>query len=439
MRAPSSFTDLLASLFERAPAGEAARDARPIVDQCKNLMAAKGEASTLRLARAILATYRGLPEEARVGFFTYLTEELDLDPGRVQARAAAYARDPSPAALAALSRACEPPREALLSRLNQAEGATESLVAMRRDLLDLLPAHPQFARADLAFTRQFVSWFNRGFLVLRRIDWRSQAVILEKIIAYEAVHAINDWDDLRRRTQPPDRRCYAYFHPRMPDDPLIFVEVALTRGVPASIHEVLARDRAPLPAEEADTAVFYSISNCQRGLKGISFGNSLIKQVVADLSAEFPGLKTFITLSPIPKLAQWLEEEADAGEPGARALLRARAHGGAGALDAHGQTLRALAAGYVANVKRADGLPRDAVARFHLANGARVENVLAGADLSAKGVAQSLGAMVNYRYDLDQVERNAEAFAAAATVARSRAVQGLIKARPRAAPAAGQP
>jgi malonyl-CoA decarboxylase len=257
----------------------------------------------------------------------------------------------------------------------------------------------------------FTSWFNRGFLMLDRINWHTPATVLEKIIAYEAVHEIDDWEDLRRRTQPTDRRCYAYFHPRMPEEPLIFVEVALTVGVPESVQEVLAERREPIPADQADTAVFYSISNCQAGLKGISFGNSLIKHVVSDISAELPNLKTFVTLSPIPALRRWFEEQA-----------------GANAAAPEGEELRQIAATYLADAKRGEELPRDPVARFHLSNGAQVENVLAGADRSENGQRQSFGAMVNYRYDSRHVESRGEAFAVDHTVSLSRQVQALLPA-----------
>jgi malonyl-CoA decarboxylase len=260
---------------------------------------------------------------------------------------------------------------------------------------------------DIDFRHLFASWFNRGFLVLRPISWESPAHILEKIIAYEAVHAIDSWDDLRRRLEPEDRRCFAFFHPAMPDEPLIFVEVALTKGIPTSVQALLAEDRAAMPADEADTAVFYSISNCQSGLASISFGNSLIKQVAADLSTELSGLSTFVTLSPIPGLTKWLQDQGIAWD------------------TEDTDAMRALAAHYLLTAKSRNDLPYDPVARFHLGNGARVHAVHAGADISDKGIAQSGGAMVNYLYDLGEVAQNHERFATSREIAASAEVQAL--------------
>jgi malonyl-CoA decarboxylase len=241
--------------------------------------------------------------------------------------------------------------------------------------------------------------------VLRPLNWDSPAGILEKIIEYEAVHAIDSWDDLRRRLQPVDRRCFGFFHPTMADEPLIFVEVALTKGVPNSVQGLLAEDRATLEPGDADTAVFYSISNCQAGLAGISFGNSLIKQVAADLARDLPNVKTFVTLSPIPRLNEWL----------ASAKLGALGKGND----------RALAANYLLEAKRADGTPYDPVARFHLGNGALIHAVHADADTSENGLRQSNGAMVNYLYNLSQIAQNHEKFVGEKTVVASSDVRSL--------------
>jgi malonyl-CoA decarboxylase len=305
--------------------------------------------------------------------------------------------------------ASEPDRQELIRRLNRLPGATEDLVRMRADLLRLGRKDPELKALDLDFQHLFQSWFNRGFLVLRPISWESPAHILEKIIAYEAVHAIDSWDDLRRRLEPADRRCFAFFHPSMPDEPLIFVEVALTKGIPNSVQALLREDREALAEEEADTAVFYSISNCQAGLASISFGNSLIKQVVSDLSTELTTLKTFVTLSPIPGLTRWLEEaDQDIAID-----------------DSDPEQVRALAAYYLLHAKRSNGLPYDPVARFHLGNGAMVHAVHAEADISHKGQSQSLGTMVNYLYDLKSVSQNHEAFASQAEVISSSDVKSL--------------
>jgi malonyl-CoA decarboxylase len=246
--------------------------------------------------------------------------------------------------------------------------------------------------------------------VLRPINWESPAHILDKIIAYEAVHAIDSWDDLRRRLEPEDRRCFAFFHPAMADEPLIFVEVALTKGVPSSVQDLLSEDREAIIAEEADTAVFYSISNCQAGLKNISFGNSLIKQVAMDLSLELPGLQTYVTLSPIPGLNGWLDDQNIAAAPEDE------------------DRMRSLAAHYLLDAKRAGGAPRDPVARFHLGNGAVVHKLHARADISPKGMAQSSGVMVNYLYDLKKVSQNHERFATTGKISASSEVRSMSTA-----------
>ena len=320
-----------------------------------------------------------------------------------------------------LSTASEPKRQELLRRLNQPVGATAELVAMRVDLLARLKDHPDLARTNLDFVHLLRSWFNRGFLVLQQINWDTSARILDKIVAYEAVHHINDLDDLRRRLYPPDRRCFAFFHPAMPDEPLIFVEVALTDAIPGSIDAVLSDQRTPLEAEQAKAAVFYSISNCQRGLSGISFGNLLIKQVVSELSFTCPQIESYVTLSPIPGLNKWLAKQTEDEVYGiaAQSVL----DGSASADD-----VRAMAARYFMFAKRDDGVPNDPVARFHLGNGAKIHDIHAGADTSRNGAAQSSGAMVNYLYDLTQTERNHESYAMDGTVTASRAVRALSTA-----------
>ncbi len=425
-------TDILGTIFERRYSAMAASDKRPIEEMCGALLTSTGEVSGLKLASAILARYGRLAEDQKQSFFRYLTEELDVDTEAIEACARAYGETRTPEHLEQLTRASEPRRQELLRRLNQVPGATPQLVAMRLDLLECLPQHPAFGRTDLDFVHLFSSWFNRGFLVLRRIDWDTPANILEKIIQYEAVHAIDDWDDLRRRIEPDDRHCFAYFHPVMPDEPLIFVEVALSKGVPQSVQQVLAEDREHLAETQADTAVFYSISNCQRGLSGISFGNSLIKQVVEDLSRDLPHLKSFVTLSPVPGFARWLgmlrnkQGDEDAGDILDAAVLAAKT-GELAALDDFGAELRYRAAHYLVDEKRQDGLPFDPVARFHLGNGALVHDVHAKADISVNGLEQSCGVMVNYLYDLARVEQNHEEFTDNRTVVQSRGIQSLLR------------
>lgn len=370
-------------------------------DLTAELISAKGEVSGVSTAQQILAQYEASDDDAKLAFFQHLAGDLDVASDTLRAALEDYEKGQSKQSYRALMEASEPPRQELIRRLNQVPGATKALVAMRADLLRLGRGDDALEALDLDFRHLFASWFNRGFLVLRPINWQSPAHILEKIIAYEAVHAIDSWDDLRLRLEPSDRRCFAFFHPAMPDEPLIFVEVALTKGVPGSIQALLAADRDRIEAENADTAVFYSISNCQDGLASISFGNSLIKQVAADLSLELPKLSTFVTLSPIPGLTRWLAAEG---------------HDTATLDPDH---LLAFAAHYLIEAKRGDGLPLDPVARFHLGNGALVHKVHAGADLSDKGLGQSLGVMVNYLYDLKRVSQNHERFATSHDVAAS--------------------
>ena len=407
----SLLADLLTTLSNRraVPFNFGARDDTPIATLCAKLMTSQGEVTGATLARQVLEHYAALDAQGRRAFFDHLADTLDLDEAGLRAALDAYAETRDKACYRAVLEAAEPPRQELIRRLNQLPGATGRLVAMRRDLLALVDEDPRLAALDLDFRHLFASWFNRGFLVLKPINWESPAHILEKIIAYEAVHAIDSWDDLRRRVAPDDRRCFAFFHPAMPDEPLIFVEVALTKGIAGSIQGVLAEERAPLAAQAADTAVFYSISNCQKGLAGISFGNSLIKQVVTDLSAELPRLKTFVTLSPIPTLMGWLRDtgQAEAAEDPDR--------------------LRALAAHYITEVKGKGDLPRDPVARFHLTNGALVHDVHPRADLSENGRSASGGAMVNYLYDPGRITQNHEAFVSSRAVPASREVRGLAR------------
>ncbi len=405
----SYFGELISTLFERryrrAQPDEV--DGRTTPELCEALLSSLGEVSGAALARKLLDRYAGMSMQEKATFFEFMMHQLEIDPESVTTALQAYKKDPSKETYRAFANACEPKRQELARRLNQVPGATARLVAMRKDLLGMLKERPDLEPLDVDFKHLFSSWFNRGFLVLRPISWESPAHILEKIIAYEAVHAIDSWDDLRRRLEPSDRRCFAFFHPSMPDEPLIFVEVALTVGIPSSVQNVLAEGRVAMSCEDADTAVFYSISNCQSGLASISFGNSLIKQVASDLSAELEGLSTFVTLSPIPNLTKWLDELG----------LTYSAE--------NGENMRAAAAYYLLNAKAKNGLPFDPVARFHLGNGAIVHDVHADADISEKGQRQSGGAMVNYLYDLRQVEQNNENFVTTHEVPATQLVKEL--------------
>ncbi|MFK8250760.1 malonyl-CoA decarboxylase [Ancylobacter terrae] len=441
----SFFGDLLGTIAERGrslldlgrerrPAG-AAR-AASIVALCEQLLSGRGEASGVALAREILSEYRRLKTGERFAFFEALVETFGPDKGRLSRAVAAYAESPSDASAAELHKASEPRRQELIRRLNLAPGATAELVAMRATLLEALARRADFTVLDHDFTHLFSSWFNRGFLVLRRIDWSTPANVLETIIRYEAVHAIRDWNDLRARVDSPDRRCYAFFHPALVDEPLIFVEVALTREVPGAIGPILAEKRAPLDPAKATTAVFYSISNCQRGLGGISFGNFLIKQVVEEISRELPTLATFVTLSPVPGFGAWLEGERKREAsvvltPADRQALEALDAAGlaedAAAQKALAPLLASLAAHYLLVARTPKGRPIDPVARFHLGNGARLERINPFGDPSPKGLKQAAGLMVNYRYLLDDIEKNHEAFFDHGEVVASGPVKKLLR------------
>jgi len=429
--------DLLNSVFDRraralGPGKGAAPEAAALRKLVGELMSSGGEASGAALATEILQGYRALDPEDRRAFFDHLAQAYDPDPRAVSAAAAAYAEEASPESVARLFEAAEPSRQELLRRLNMAPGGTAALVGMRADLLAEVRERPDLRRIDQDFRHLLGSWFNRGFLVMRPIDWETPASILEKIIAYEAVHQIDSWEELRRRVQPPDRRCFAFFHPSMPNEPLIFVEVALTRETPGSIRAVLAAEREQVAPEDATTAVFYSISNCQPGLAGVSFGAFLIKQVARDLSSELPRVETFVTLSPVPGFVRWLKAEAQAGGSDGPEAIEALAGMAAqgwpdGAEDSERKRLLRLAARYFLEAKREDGRPLDQVARFHLANGAELEAIHWMGDGSERGIAEAAGLMVNYRYRLDRIEENHEAFAAEGTIAASRSVHGLAR------------
>ncbi len=409
----------------------------PITELLRALLSNRGEASGVAIAHEILTRYRAMGENERQAFFRAIAETMRPDTEGVARAAASYLASPEPATLARLQAAVESPRQEFFRRLNLAPGATAEIVAMRKDVLRHKASEPALAAVDSDMEHLLSSWFNRGFLVLRRIDWNTPAAILEKIIAYEAVHAIQGWDDLRRRLDPNDRRCFAFFHPSLIDEPLIFVEVALTDAIPRSIQTVLSEHpTAPRDRAVPTTAVFYSISNCQEGLRGISFGNFLIKQVVEELAKERPSLKTFVTLSPAPGFAAWLgrlitkDTEGLLGDSDRDALAALQSQGWFHGPD-EGEALRplltALAAHYFLRAKTAAGRPVDPVARFHLGNGASLERINWLGDVSAKGLDEAYGLMVNYRYDLGEIETNHEAFAKDGTVTSAKAVRSLLR------------
>jgi malonyl-CoA decarboxylase len=417
-----------------------------LLKDCRQLLTAQGETNSLAIAARALSRYQELSATARQQFFDVLASDFDPDPGDVLLLAEKYAVSRSPENLIRLARAAEPPRQELLRRLNQAPGGTQSIVKMREFVLDRLRADPSLMAVDADLEHLLSSWFNPGFLTLTRVDWNSPAALLERLIQHEAVHQIDGWGDLRRRLQP-DRRCFAFMHPVLAGEPLIFVEVALLKDVPVAIAPLLDQSvPEALALPKFRVAAFYSISNCQPGLRGINLGNFLIKRVAEQLQSEFPSLKTFCTLSPVPGFAGWLDRTTTIALTSLSAEKRRRINQTLAALRQRHQpdlaslaaalaaepalpedeaALRSLCACYLLHSTREPAGEGDPVARFHLQNGARLERVNAQADLSPKGIRQSYGLMVNYLYDLDEIETNHEAFING-SVSASRAVTSLI-------------
>ena len=397
-----------------------------------SLLSERGEASGALIARELHDAIRALDPEARYGFQRFLATAFHPDQAALRAAAERYLADGTAEAAAALAKAADPPRQEVLRRMNMAPGGTAALVSMRSEIGARLGREPELKLLDADLKHLFASWFNRGFLTLQRIDWQSPAAVLEKLIAYEAVHEIHGWDDLRRRLAP-DRRCFAFFHPALPGEPLIFVEVALLEGLAAAVPPLLLQDfdtyAAWAQAARADTAIFYSISNCQDGLRGISFGNSLIKQVVEELRSEFPRLNCFSTLSPVPGFRRWLSRHAE-DDDHLSALLR-EADGQAWWQDpARNEKLRSgllrSCAQYLTQ-SAAAGRRIDPVARFHLGNGARLERINWLGNTAPRAIQESFGIMVNYLYDHDSIEDNHEAFARDGRIVRAPAVDMLLR------------
>lgn len=423
------------------------RELREVIGLSERLIARRGEPSGLALAVEIVEDIGGMDEAETAAFLGAIADRFAPDQRRLEKAIDTWRERHDQRSLLELGDAVEPPRQELFRRINMAPGGTAALVGLRARLLDLLPEQPELAPVDADLRHLLASWFNRGFLQLEQISWDSSAAVLERLIRYEAVHQIRGWEDLRRRLAL-DRRCYAFFHPALPGEPLIFVEVALTRGLPEAIGPLIDPDRAVADPEAADTAVFYSISNCQPGLRGVSFGNLLIKQVAARLEDELPRLRTFATLSPLPgfaaalqrrdseqgftdaRLRKLIEDEADelcelAGTADPVEALFTLLASGPPRPKPVGQSLVRLALAYLLHIRRGHRVA-DSVAHFHLANGARLERVDADADASDLGGA-SHGVMVNYVYDLDRVEANHERYAETGRVATAPSLSSQVK------------
>jgi len=409
----------------RQPGVTPGRAADNLIDLCDALLSEIGEVSGARIAAEAIAAYRQLNDPGRELFFTRLAERFRADSPAVEAAIEAYRADPSPGHLARLHRAAEPVRQELFRRLNTAAGGTATLVQMRADLLKTLKEHPEREAVDADLVHLFRSWFNRGFLTMQRIDWRTSALILERLIQYEAVHQIQDWSDLHRRLEA-DRRCYAFFHPALPDEPLIFVEAALTPEIVGYVRPLLDPQSLVEDPETARAAMFYSITNTQLGLRGVSFGNFLIKQVVEDLSREFPKMRKFATLSPIPGFRPWLMGHRELMSEPLSALSLDSPASLSAVPDALRDEIVRLCAYYLLRAKRGRA-PLDPVARFHLANGARLARLNWGGDFSAHGISSSLGITANYIYRMDDVEQNHEAYAKEFKVVAASSLERLAR------------
>ena len=402
-------------------------------DLCLQLCSSKGEALGTAIAFEVVKQYHQLNQEQQLAFFNMLLDDYSPDTDKILACADSYRQTPDQVHYRALCEAIESPCVRLFKRINMAPNGTATLVKIRRDLFEVSASNPGFKAIDTDLKHLLISWFNRGFLILEQICWSTQAHILEKLIAYEAVHAMDGWDDLRRRLAN-DRRCFAFFHPALEDEPLIFVEVALTEGVATSVQTLLKEADSEQPdISRADTAIFYSISNCQEGLRGISFGNFLIKQVVLELQKELPQLTNFATLSPIPGFMKWLKKERASSTE----LLSTEDKLTLALLDTtdwHQQETQSeslknlllrLAAHYLSREKQG-AQPLDPVARFHLGNGASIGQLNWLGDTSSNGLKQSAGLLVNYLYRLDKVEENHEAFVNQGRVFAADEVQKLL-------------
>ena len=374
----------------------------------ESVMSKSGEISSLVFAEHLSSLIEALNDEEFIEFFETLHAKYDLDAEALLRASNEYSKNKTQKNLELIFQASEPQWVKLFKRLNTVSEGTLRLVRLRERIRSLKQASPSLEFFDRSLLKLFKHWFNPSFLVLESIDWSTPANILEKIIAYEAVHEINSWDDLRARLAPDDRRCFAFFHPLMPNEPLIFVEVALSNKIPSTINEIITIDRSVTLNQDINTAVFYSISNCQEGLSGISFGNFLIKQVAHKLKQENDGLDKFVTLSPAPSFVRWLEENSIN-------------------LDSDEDMLLKQALIYLTASDREDGLPNDPVAKFHLGNGAILERINLNTDLSSKGLMQSKGVMVNYLYNLDTLEENHELFFKTKEVKQSDAIKSLRK------------
>ena len=404
------FSDLINSLFDKTNRKKnfsflfEKKQSKSLYDYIENIYEAKGEISALSYSEELFDLLDEIDDKTFIKFFHYLEKNYDLEINSLYQILKNYEKRKDYNFYKDFKNITETKRSEIFRRLNSTQHGTIKLVKLREKLLRFLGKYPNLRKIDYDLSSLFKDWFNRGFLILKPIDWETPANILEKIIEYEAVHQIKSWDELRSRLEPEDRKCFAYFHPAMEDEPLIFIEVALTKDIPKNITEILEPNRSRIDSQEATTAVFYSISNCQNGLQGISFGNFLIKQVAKDLEKNFSKLTKFVTLSPVPGFVKWLEKHDSKLHKKLVNKLNISN------IEKNKSLINKLIFDYFFISNREDNLPNDPVARFHIGNGAILENINFLGDVSEKGLQQSLGTMVNYLYDLEEVEKNHEKY-----------------------------
>lgn len=433
---PECETSPLESIGSGAQLASDAEDARQAIERCHVLLSEHGDVSGERLANEALAAYQALNGGSLNTFFSLLASQFSPDPDLVARCTDAYRQHPSCETLIELQHAVEPPRQELFRRLNLATGGIATLIEMRLRILRGVDEHPPWAVASADLAHLLRSWFNGGFLEFRRIDWRTSPAVLDNLIKYEAVHQIRDWRELRRRLQD-DRRCFGFFHPALPDEPLVFTELALTSGLNAKVQPLLDPDSTVVDPASCSYAVFYSISSCHEGLRGVSLGNALIRRAVDSLRREFPRLKAFATLSPVPGFRAWLTGAArDGNRRSAEIVARLDESNwfGEGVQSAElERQLVPLCASYLLFAKRGQE-PADPVARFHLANGARLERLNWMGDTSAAGIGRSAGLTANYVYTLSEIERNHLAYVTERKVVASRFIERLAAVRVRLEP-----
>ena len=424
--------DTGAELFRKASAKKTTPSI--LVAWCDELLSAAGEASGITLARQIANGYKALSDKEKLSFFSALKSNYEVDINEVLQFAKDYQGHPDSESYISLISAVESRRQEIFRRINLAPDGIFTLVTMRRDLLHLKREEPGLALVEVDLAHVLTSWFNKGFLTLRRIDWNTPAAILEKVIHYESVHEITGWEDLRRRLAE-DRMCFGFFHGAMPDEPIIFVEIALVDGMTDSIHTLIGDSGLELNPVNADTAIFYSINNCHEGLYGIPFGSFLIKQVILQINSEYPKIKTFATLSPVPRFRKWLVNSLENPDDDVitdieRETLKLLDDPNWYEDESTKQRLRPiltrLAAVYFLKAK-AGKEPYDPVARFHLRNGARLARINWCADLSPNGLSQSAGILVNFVYDLEEIVKNHEEYSSNQKIAAAPAIKKLAR------------